>query len=151
MGLAPRRDTLNMPNRPTASSHAVAGSGTAAASAAVANGRVWFPIDATTVKFYEKDAAEIASRYETIASPVMRYIGATFVAGSRILNVGAGTGRDAAFLSAQGFDAYGVEPSLVLRQARSQCISRTGQSGRVLSCGRFGLRSRMTCRGSIGR
>ena len=47
----------------------------------------------------------------------MRYIGATFVAGSRILNVGAGSGRDAAFLSAQGFDAYGVEPSLGLRKA----------------------------------
>lgn len=119
MGLAPRRDTLSMPSRPTPSSHAVAGSGTAATSAAVANVRVWFPIHATTVKFYEKDAAEIASRYETIASPAERYIGAAFVAGSRILDVGArsGSGRDAAFLSTQGFDAYGVEPSLGLRQA----------------------------------
>ena len=43
-------------------------------------------MDKTTVQFYEKNAAEIATRYETVASPVERYFGAAFVAGSRILD-----------------------------------------------------------------
>jgi SAM-dependent methyltransferase len=74
-------------------------------------------MDATTVQFYEKNAAEIATRYEAVASPVERYFGTAFVAGSRILDIGAGSGRDAACLLAHGFDAYGVEPSAGLRQA----------------------------------
>ena len=74
-------------------------------------------MDKTTVQFYEENAAEIASRYETVASPVERYFGAAFVAGSRILDIGAGSGRDAACRLALGFDAYGVEPSSGLRQA----------------------------------
>lgn len=74
-------------------------------------------MDATTVEFYEKNAAEIASRYETVGSPVERYFGVAFVAGSRILDIGAGSGRDAACLLAHGYDTYGVEPSLGLRQA----------------------------------
>ena len=46
-------------------------------------------MDETTVLFYEKNAAEIASRYETVATPVERYFGAAFVEGSRILDIGA--------------------------------------------------------------
>lgn len=43
-------------------------------------------MDKITVQFYEENAAEIASRYETVASPVERYFGAAFVTGSRILD-----------------------------------------------------------------
>jgi SAM-dependent methyltransferase len=74
-------------------------------------------MDATTAQFYEENASDIAARYETVASPVERYFGAAFVAGSRVLDIGAGSGRDAACLLAHGFDAYGVEPSHGLRQA----------------------------------
>ena len=74
-------------------------------------------MDATTVQFYEENAADISRRYETVASPVERYFGAAFIAGSRVLDIGAGSGRDAARLLANGFDAYGVEPSQALRQA----------------------------------
>ena len=76
-----------------------------------------FPMDATTAQFYEKNAAEIALRYETVSSPVERHFGVAFVAGSRILDIGAGSGRDAACLLVHGYDAYGIEPSLGLRHA----------------------------------
>jgi protein-L-isoaspartate O-methyltransferase len=73
-------------------------------------------VDATTAQFYEQNAAEIATRYENVDSPLERYFGAAFAAGSRILDIGAGSGRDAACLLAHGCDVYGVEPSQALRQ-----------------------------------
>lgn len=74
-------------------------------------------MDASTAQFYERNAVEIASRYENVDSPMERYFGAAFASGSRILDIGAGSGRDVACLLARGFDAYGVEPSSGLRQA----------------------------------
>jgi SAM-dependent methyltransferase len=74
-------------------------------------------MDATTVQFYEENAADISRRYESVNSPVERYFAAAFVPGARVLDIGAGSGRDAARLLAEGFDAYGVEPSEALRQA----------------------------------
>lgn len=74
-------------------------------------------MDTTTVQFYEENAADISRRYETVTSPVERYFAAAFVSGSRVLDIGAGSGRDAARLLANGFDVYGVEPSEALWQA----------------------------------
>jgi SAM-dependent methyltransferase len=74
-------------------------------------------MDAATARFYEQNAADIAGRYEAVASPVERYFGTSFAAGAKVLDIGSGSGRDAARLLAKGFDAYGVEPSLALRQA----------------------------------
>ena len=65
-------------------------------------------MDVTTVQFYEENAADISRRYEAVSSPVERYFGAAFVSGSRVLDIGAGSGRDAARLLANGFDVYGV-------------------------------------------
>lgn len=75
------------------------------------------PMDERTAHYYQGHAGEVVARYESVASPVARYFPSAFVAGGRVLDVGAGSGRDLAELLAQGFDAYGVEPVEALRAA----------------------------------
>jgi len=74
-------------------------------------------VDAKTAAFYDQHAAEIAARYESAPSPVEGYFPQAFHAGSRVLDVGAGSGRDLAALLRAGYDGHGVEPSAGLRQA----------------------------------
>lgn len=74
-------------------------------------------MDEGTRRFYAENAASIAAKYEAAASPVERYFAAAFPPGGRILDVGAGSGRDLACLLRSGYQAYGVEPSDELRQA----------------------------------
>ena len=74
-------------------------------------------MDLPTLDYYGTHAAELADRYDSVDSPVARYLALAFAAGARVLDVGAGSGRDLAALLAAGFDAYGVEPSAGLRQA----------------------------------
>ena len=73
------------------------------------------PLDTRTSAFYEFHASDVAARYEAVSSPVEPYFSAAFPAGSRVLDVGAGSGRDLARLHALGYDACGVEPSEGLR------------------------------------
>lgn len=74
-------------------------------------------VDPKTAEFYDRNAAGIAERYESAPSPVERYFALAFPAGSRVLDVGAGSGRDLAALLRAGYDGFGVEPSAGLRQA----------------------------------
>ena len=77
-------------------------------------------VDESTVAYYDANAHQIASRYEAIASTVARYFALAFRPGQRVLDVGAGSGRDMAALIANGCEAYGVDPSdLMLSQAAS--------------------------------
>jgi SAM-dependent methyltransferase len=68
-------------------------------------------VDAATAEFYSLRASEVAARYESVASPAARFFDTAFARGSRVLDVGAGSGRDLSELLASGHDAYGVEPS----------------------------------------
>lgn len=72
-------------------------------------------MDYQTVDFYRKNAAEVAKRYEKVASPIVGYAARVFPGGGRILDVGCGSGRDLALLVEQGYDAFGVDaaPELV--------------------------------------
>lgn len=74
-------------------------------------------MDVQTFDYYARSSAELAERYESAESPVARYFSTAFPAGARVLDVGAGSGRDLAALVAAGFDGYGVEPSEGLRAA----------------------------------
>jgi SAM-dependent methyltransferase len=72
------------------------------------------------MSYYQIHAAELTERYEAVDSPVARYFPLAFVAGARVLDVGAGSGRDLAALLAAGFDGHGVEPTDEFRQAAVQ-------------------------------
>jgi SAM-dependent methyltransferase len=74
-------------------------------------------MDEPTAHYYETHAAEIAARYESVASPVARYFAVAFAVGSRVLDIGAGSGRDLAELLSLGFDGFGIEPADALRTA----------------------------------
>lgn len=73
-------------------------------------------MDPQTASYYQTQAANVAARYEAVASPVERYFTAAFAVGSRVLDVGCGSGRDLARLLALGYDGYGIEPSSALRE-----------------------------------
>ncbi len=74
-------------------------------------------MDASTIQYYDANGAEIAKRYETVSSPVSRYFQQSFLPGSKVLEIGVGSGRDMACLHASGFDVIGVEPSQTLRES----------------------------------
>jgi SAM-dependent methyltransferase len=74
---------------------------------------------ATVLQGYAEDAPELVERYEglsteTILAPVLDFLPS---APCRILDVGAGTGRDAAWFEGQGHDVVAVEPVSQLRSA----------------------------------
>lgn len=73
-------------------------------------------MDARTLAWYAARAAEVADRYESVASPLAGWFGRAFAPRSRVLDVGSGSGRDLAALIAAGFDAFGIEPVPALRE-----------------------------------
>lgn len=77
-------------------------------------------MDPRTLAYYSAHASELAERYESVQSPVVRFFQLAFAPDSRVLDVGAGSGRDLAALLAVGLDGHGVEPSDELRQAALQ-------------------------------
>lgn len=66
--------------------------------------------------YYDHDAAGFADRYDSVTfeavhSHLLTYLPAT----GRVLDIGAGSGRDARALAARGLEVTAVEPSLGLR------------------------------------
>lgn len=74
-------------------------------------------MDSQTLRYYEAAAAGLALRYESVESPVARHYAVAFPAGARVIDIGAGSGRDLAAMLAAGYKAFGVEPSAGLRAA----------------------------------
>jgi SAM-dependent methyltransferase len=96
-------------------------------------------VDPKTLAYYEVSGEQLALRYETVASPLSRFFRVAFPNGVRILDVGAGSGRDLAALSAAGYDAFGVEPSTTLREAA--LIAHPELQGRIVDGALPGLGS----------
>jgi SAM-dependent methyltransferase len=58
----------------------------------------------------------VTSRYEAVSGGVSDFFPFVFTAGERVLDIGAGTGRDASRLLKLGIDAHSVEPSAEMRK-----------------------------------
>jgi SAM-dependent methyltransferase len=87
-------------------------------------------VDPQTAAHYETFGESLALRYEAVPSPVARFYRVAFPEGAKVLDIGAGSGRDLAALAASGYDAYGVEPSSTLQQAA--CEAHPELSGRIV-------------------
>jgi SAM-dependent methyltransferase len=72
---------------------------------------------ADPITWYDANAETVSARYEaTTAEDVHGWLSDMLPATpATILDVGAGTGRDAAWLAAKGYDVIAVEPSANIR------------------------------------
>lgn len=76
---------------------------------------------------YDTDAARLAARYEAISSErVHSAVLDLLPPAGAALDVGAGSGRDAAWLAARGFEVVAVEPSAQLRRTAAALHSAAG-------------------------
>jgi SAM-dependent methyltransferase len=66
---------------------------------------------ADTYAFYETRAREMGARYDGVVSPYVGVISHWVPVGAKVLDVGCGSGRDVRAMMAQGYEAYGLEPS----------------------------------------
>lgn len=90
-------------------------------------------MDQATVDFYARNATDIAQRYEQVSSPLQAQFPLAFAQGARVLDIGCGSGRDAAILQSMGCDVYGVEPTQALREAA--VAAHPSLSGRISDAG----------------
>ncbi|MBM4148954.1 MAG: class I SAM-dependent methyltransferase [Lentisphaerae bacterium] len=69
-------------------------------------------MDATTLATYEREASRLTGRYETAdMSATHRLLLKHLPAAASVLEIGSGSGRDAAFLLRQGFDVTATDAS----------------------------------------
>src|SRR5690606_2962518 len=74
------------------------------------------------VAFYGRDVEEFAQRYDAVAFEAVHagLIDLLPPRGAAVLDIGAGSGRDARALAAMGFKVTAVEPSEAFRERSSQ-------------------------------
>jgi SAM-dependent methyltransferase len=69
-------------------------------------------MDAPTLAYYDRHAANVAQRYESAdATLIHENLLRSFPRGSSLLEIGAGSGRDAAFLLSRGYLVTAVDAS----------------------------------------
>ncbi len=73
-------------------------------------------VDRTTLDYYDSHAEEVAGRYDAAAPGIESLFPFVFQPGERVLEIGAGSGRDAARLLELGVEVQAVEPSGELRR-----------------------------------
>ena len=71
------------------------------------------------VAWYEANAAAVSAQYEGVSAHAVHDWLVDLLPSSpaAVVDVGAGSGRDAAWLAAQGYDVVAVEPSAAMRNA----------------------------------
>jgi len=67
-------------------------------------------VDQGTLGYYAGHAREVFERYHSALGGVSEYFGRVFRKGEKVLDVGAGSGRDVLRLLDMGVDAFGLEP-----------------------------------------
>jgi len=72
-------------------------------------------VDRQTIDWYDKNAEEVARRYESVPGGISDFFRFVFAPGDSVLEIGSGSGRDAARLLALGVHVHAVEPSAGLR------------------------------------
>ena len=74
------------------------------------------------VQWYEQNAATVISAYESLRAEDIHHwlLGLLPERPSLVLDIGAGSGRDAAWLAAQGHTVVAVEPAVAMRKAGQQ-------------------------------
>ena len=87
-------------------------------------------MDEQTRLYYATHAPEVADYYDQWPSAIGAYLHLAFAPGARVLDIGAGSGRNMAALQALGYDVYGVEPSPEMREQALQ--RRPALHGRLL-------------------
>jgi SAM-dependent methyltransferase len=68
-------------------------------------------MDTRTAAYYEKMGDEAARRYEETESPLKDLPSRLYPEGTLALDIGCGSGRDAAFLNSRGCKTVGIDPS----------------------------------------
>lgn len=90
-------------------------------------------MDHPTLTYYNSYASKLAARYEQVSSIAVARFESTFAKGSKLLDIGFGSGRDLALLARMGFDVYGVDPSAefiqLAQQTHPELHGRLGISG----------------------
>ena len=77
-------------------------------------------MDPRTAQFHATNAADLARRYIAAGSAPARHFAAAFTLGSRILDIGCGSGRDLQALLDAGYDAIGIDATQeMLREAKA--------------------------------
>lgn len=72
-----------------------------------------------SVDFYDRHATTLAARYDSISFETAHAAVLPWIpeAADRVLDVGAGSGRDAAWFAAKGYQVFAIEPSQAMRAA----------------------------------
>jgi len=68
-------------------------------------------MDKSTLEYYATNASEVALRYESVSSALSNLFELAFTKGGKVLDIGAGSGRDLSVMAQQGFNVYGVDPT----------------------------------------
>lgn len=87
------------------------------------------PFDPETLAFYARDAVDYATRRPLAGDHQLTPFLARLPAGARILELGAGAGRDAERMIAEGFD---VDPTDGVPELASQGEARIGRPIRIM-------------------
>lgn len=105
-------------------------------------------MDEKTLNYYAENSKDIAERYDSVEFHMKKILGQVFFSGMRVLDVGAGSGRDVNSLLDMGCDAYGIEPCDELREIAIQnrpqlegkiCAGQLPQLGQPFSGGFDGI------------
>ncbi|MFP4484600.1 MAG: class I SAM-dependent methyltransferase [Spirochaetaceae bacterium] len=89
--------------------------------------------NSSTLRYYDDNAEEIARGYEEVdMGKVVDRVASHLPVGGRILEIGPGSGRDAAHLLSRGFDVYAVDGSGPLLAAAARLHPEL--NGRLSHC-----------------